>query len=78
MGKDTQLLNEFAKQNDYLRAIAALLAQNYEQQASAGAPRIELFLAGQGLGYQDIAQITGKKPDAVRMFLKRQQTPKNI
>ena len=60
------------KQESLLIAIAALLAATYEEPA--GGPSVETLLAGSGLGYRDIAHILGKKPDAVRMKLKRNES----
>ena len=52
--------------NALLRAVALLLIADYE-----GGERLELLLARAGLGYQEIAELVNKKPDAVRMLLKR-------
>lgn len=55
-----------AQNNRLLKAVVGLLAaQNASQE------RIELVLAAYGLTYVDIAEVLGKKPDAVRMLLKR-------
>jgi DNA-directed RNA polymerase specialized sigma24 family protein len=64
---------ELEKNNRLLMASLALQAAGYK-----GEVRIEYVLAEQGLNYQEIAQILGKKPDAVRMLLKRRKQEKNI
>lgn len=63
---------ELAKNSQLLRAVLQLLILDYERQGSG--ERIELVLAASGLGYQEIADLLGKKPDAVRMLLKRSRT----
>lgn len=62
---------ELQKNNRLLRALLTLHMEDYGSKE--GAERQELVLARAGLGYQDIAEILNKKPDAVRMFLKRNQ-----
>lgn len=65
--------------NQLLRAVIALLVHEYESNPINNGQKIELLLAASGLGYQEIASILGKKPDAVRMLLKRnKQAQKNI
>jgi DNA-directed RNA polymerase specialized sigma24 family protein len=63
------LVSEIQKNNRLLQAVIGLLALDYEK--SGRDERIELVLAASGLGYQEIATALGKKPDAVRMLLKR-------
>jgi len=65
---ENKLLAELQAQNRLLMASLALNARGY-----TGEPRIELLLAEQGLNYQEIAQILDKKPDAVRMLLRRKR-----
>lgn len=62
---------ELQRNNRLLQALLALHMEAYGSKE--GAERQELVLARAGLGYQDIAEILNKKPDAVRMFLKRNQ-----
>lgn len=58
-----------------LRAILALLV---DERARATNPTakivsVELMLAAAGLDYRTVAELVGKKPDAVRMMLNRNQ-----
>lgn len=57
------------------RAILALLVEEREERLKAAgmkdAQKVEILLANAGLGNDDIAAITGKKPDAVRMAISR-------
>jgi DNA-directed RNA polymerase specialized sigma24 family protein len=58
---------------DSLRALVALLSADRDE-ASETRPdlaRSELVLARAGFGYQAIARLTGKKPEAVRSLLRR-------
>lgn len=73
MKDDAMICAELERQNSYLRAIIALLARQ-----TSGGDKVELLLAEFGLGNQDIGRIVGKKPDAVRMLLKRSKNPKNL
>lgn len=63
--------NDTQKNARLLQAILFLQLDNYVRQGGAEKP--ELLLARAGLGYQDIAELLGKKPDAVRMLLKRRK-----
>ena len=71
MGINEQLLIEIQRNNQLLTAAVTLLAQEYELRPGGNDRRIELVLATSGLGYQDIATVLNKKPDAVRMWLAR-------
>lgn len=77
MGINEQLLEETRKNNRLLIATLALLAQEYELRPGEST-KIELLLAAKGLGYQDIAVILDKKPDAVRMMLARNKKDTKI
>ena len=66
------LTEEVQKSNRLLKAVLLLSVREYQQQGDSS-EKIELLLAASGLGYQDIAEILGKKPDAVRMLLKRKK-----
>jgi hypothetical protein len=59
--------------NDILLAILALLVNGREQSIpdKPDQVRTELVLANAGLSYATIAQLLGKKPDAVRMMISR-------
>jgi hypothetical protein len=60
-----------------LRGILALLVEEREARLKVSetkdARKIELLLADAGMPTNEIAAVTGKKPDAVRMAIKRQQ-----
>lgn len=60
--------------NRLLRALLFFKVEEYQQQG--GQERPELLLARAGLEYQEIADILDKKPDAVRMYLKRNKIVK--
>ena len=64
-----KLIEEVQKNSRLLQAV--LMLQTREYQKEGGSERIELLLAASGLGYQDIATVLNKKPDAVRMWLAR-------
>lgn len=64
-----KLMEEVQKNSRLLQAVLMLQVRDYQKKG--GSERIELLLAASGLGYQDIAEVLGKKPDAVRMLLKR-------
>lgn len=58
-----------------MRAIVALLSANRDE-ASESRPEVarsEAVLSRAGFSYQVIAWLTGKKPEAVRSFLRRQK-----
>jgi DNA-directed RNA polymerase specialized sigma24 family protein len=63
--------------DDLLRAILAVLVDEREQQAKNRQEQMksELLLANAGLTFATIAQVMGKKPDAVRMMLSRARRP---
>lgn len=66
------LLEEVRENNRLLRALLALYVKDYEKRPGGeDKQRVELLLAAAGLGYQDIALLLNKKPDAVRMLIKR-------
>lgn len=72
-----KLVEEVQKNSRLLQAVLGLLARDYQERHPN--ERIELTLAASGLGYQEIADALGKKPDAVRMLLKRKRKEqKNI
>ena len=72
-----KLISEVQRNSRLLQGVIGLLALDYEKNDKS--ERIELILAASGLGYKDIADALGKKPDAVRMLLKRtQKSAKNI
>lgn len=61
------LSQDVAKNERLLKALLALELTRHDPAVE----KHELLLARVGLGYQDIAEVLGKKPDAVRMLLKR-------
>lgn len=56
-----------------MAGMLALLIEEREERLAGDkeATKIELLLAGVGFSNEDIAAVTGKKPDAVRMVIQR-------
>jgi DNA-directed RNA polymerase specialized sigma24 family protein len=76
---NNSLFDEVQSNNRLLKAVLQLLLQDYRQRAGEGSVRPELLLTAYGLNYQEVAEIVNKKPDAVRMLIKRNdETIKNI
>ena len=73
------LMEELQKNNRLLKAVLQLLLLDHQQRAGESVPRAELLLTAYGLSYQEVAEIVNKKPDAVRMLVKRNEKAiKNI
>lgn len=69
--KSANLIALAQQNNRLLLALLQLWVQ--DQQPLAEPERMEYRLAEAGLTYHEIAQLLGKKPDAVRMLLKRRK-----
>ena len=73
------LMDELQKNNRLLKTVLQLMLLDYQQRAGESAPRPELLLTAYGLSYQEVAELVNKKPDAVRMLVKRnEKVIKNI
>jgi DNA-directed RNA polymerase specialized sigma24 family protein len=57
----------------YLRAIAALLAASHKSNDAAVSDEasVTLLLDSVGLSFKEIAKVSGRQPDAVRMAITR-------
>lgn len=58
-----------------MAGVLALLVEEREERIKGdrSATKTEVVLANAGLSYDDIAAVTGKKPDAVRMAVTRKK-----
>ena len=72
MDRSDETTKLLLQNNRLLLALLQLWVQD-QPAAGKGSPAIktEYRLAAAGLTYQEIAQLLGKKPDAVRMLLAR-------
>jgi hypothetical protein len=67
--------NEASQSDPALLGILALLAADRAERTPGPELETELVLDAAGLDHRLIAEVMGKKPDAVRMKISRARTP---